>query len=91
MDADRNRLLHLELYTQEDTEVEVVLLGITPEGTKSYTAKVQLQDTKGLFMGTRLKLIDFKDEHFMPLMKWYGVKSLSIRGKNIIVGNVLFI
>jgi hypothetical protein len=24
-------------------------------------------------------------------MKWYGVKSLSIRGKNIIVGNVLFI
>lgn len=90
-DADRNRLLHLELYTKEDTEVEVVLLGITPEGTKSYTAKVQLQDTKGLFMGTRLKLIDFKDEHFMPLMKWYGVKSLSIRGKNIIVGNVLFI
>ncbi len=90
-DADRSRLLHLELYTEEDAEVEVVLLGITNEGTKSYSAKINLQGTKGLFMGTRLKLIDFKDEHFMPLSKWYGVKSLSIRGKNIIVGNVLFI
>lgn len=86
-----SKILQLELYSDKSEEVEIVLLGITNDGTKTYTAKIGVQDTKGLFMSTRLRVTDFKDDRFMPLLKWHGVKSLSIRGKRVIVGNILFI
>ena len=90
-DTDKDRILQLELYTATDAEAEIVLLGISNEGSKTYRAKISVNNTKGLFMGTRLKMTDFKDENLMPLMSWYGIKALSIRGKQIVVGNILFI
>ncbi|MBQ8177887.1 MAG: hypothetical protein IJ033_01715 [Clostridia bacterium] len=89
--TEDSRILQLELYAENQTEVDVVLLGRADGISKTYTAKIVVQGTKGLFMGTRLKLIDFKDERFMPLTSWIGIKALSIRGKRIIVGNILFI
>lgn len=89
--TDKDRILHLELYTALDTEAEIVLIGRSKEGRKIYKANILVKDTKGLFMGTRLKINDFKDENLMPLTNWYGIKALSIRGKQIVVGNILFI
>ncbi|MBR3685747.1 MAG: hypothetical protein IKL86_05695 [Clostridia bacterium] len=89
--TDNSSILQLELYAEKDTEVDIVLLGSSEGVSRTYTAKIMVQGTKGLFMGSRLKLNDFKDERFMPLSSWYGIKALSIRGKRIIVGNILFI
>ena len=90
-DTEKDRILQLELYTALDTEAEIVLLGRSSEGSKTYKATISVHNTKGLFMGTRLKMTDFKDDNLMPLTNWYGVKALSIRGKQIVVGNILFI
>lgn len=89
--TDKDRILQLELYTVEDAEAEIILLGVSSEGSKTYKATIAVNNTKGLFMGTRLKITDFKDDNLMPLTNWYGVKALSIRGKQIVVGNILFI
>lgn len=90
-DTDKDRILQLELYAEKDAEADIVLLGITQEGSKTYKVTIKVNNTKGLFMGTQLKMTDFKDDTLMPLTSWYGIKSLSIRGKQIIVGNILFI
>ena len=94
-DPDKNtengRILQLELFAQKQAEAEITLLGKSDAGSKKYTAKITVKETKGLFMGTRLKITDFKDENLMSLSSWYGIKALSIKGKQIIVGNILFI
>ncbi len=89
--TEKDRILQLELYTALDTQADIILLGRDEEGSKTYKATISVHNTKGLFMGTRLKMTDFKDENLMPLTNWYGIKALSIRGKQIVVGNILFI
>ena len=89
--TENGRILQLELLAEGQTEAEITLLGKSDAGSKTYSAKITLKDTKGLFMGTRLKISDFKDESLMALTEWYGIKALSIKGKQIIVGNILFI
>ena len=89
--ADSSRILQLELLAEGQTEAEITLLGKSDVGSKTYSAKIALKDTKGLFMGTRLKITDFKDDNLMSLGDWYGIKALSIKGEKIIVGNILFI
>ncbi len=89
--TERSRILQLELFSKEVTNVSVVVIGNSLEGSKNYVANVMVQDTKGMFMSQKLKITDFKDEKMMPLQSWYGIKALKICGKDIVVGNILFI
>ncbi len=89
--TERSRLLQLELFSKEKTAVEIVVIGNSKEGSKNYNANILVQDTKGYFMSTKLKITDFKDENMMPLNTWCGIKALKICGKQIVVGNILFI
>ena len=89
--TSNDRILKIELYAEDYVEAEIVLIGAGKEGSKTYTAKIRLNNTKGLFMGTQLRLVDFKDESNMPPQAWGDIKVLAIRGQGIVVGNILFI
>ena len=86
-----DRILNIELYSSSYTEADVILIGAGKEGSATYTAKIRLNNTKGLFMGTQLKLTDFKDESNIPPHSWVGIKVLAIRGQGVAIGNILFI
>ena len=86
-----DRILNIELYSSSYTEADVILIGAGKEGSATYTAKIRLNNTKGLFMGTQLRLTDFKDESNIPPHSWVGIKVLAIRGQGVAIGNILFI
>ncbi|MFA5449913.1 MAG: hypothetical protein WC292_05705 [Clostridia bacterium] len=84
-------LLQVELFSSEPREVTITLQNKVEDGIKKYAAVINITDTKGFFIGNKLKASDFKDERMMPLAAWSNIRSIEINGGDIIIGNILFI
>ena len=89
--AAAERLLQIELYSDRETEVEVGLMSVAG-GLKRYSAVRKVPAGRDMFVSVRLRLNDFKEtETLNSLQSWDGVKTLTIYGNNLIIGNILFI
>lgn len=86
-----DNLLQIEFHSENAVTVSVVLQESVEGAVKSYTASVSLLPAKGFFTATKFKLTDFKDEKYMPLTSWARVRSLSVSGDGIVIGNILFL
>lgn len=88
---NEEKILQIDIYTEEFTRACVTLYVDTEDGTRAYTAEDNVQDTKGLFVSYMFKKSDFKDNKLMPLTDWAEVKALSVKGEGIAISNILFI
>lgn len=89
--AAPERMLQIEFYSDKETEVEVGLMSLAG-GLKRYSAVRKIPPSRDMFVSVRFNLNDFKEtETLNALQSWDGVKTLTIYGNNVIVGNILFI
>ena len=88
---NEEKILQIDIYTQEFTRACVTLYVDTEDGTRAYSAEDNVQDTKGLFVSYMFRKSDFKDNKLMPLTDWAEVKALSVKGEGIAISNILFI
>lgn len=85
-------ILRLDLLSEGDSEVEVAVLCVKEDGgVRRFAAKDTVCDTKGMFVGHRFSVTDFKDRNYLPLRDWKSVRSLSIKGRGVAVGNIIII
>ena len=89
--AAPERMLQIELYSDRECEAEVGLMSVAG-GLKRYSAVRKVPASRDMFVSVRLNLNDFKEtETLNALQSWDGVKTLTIYGNNLIIGNILFI
>ena len=89
--AAPERMLQIELYSDRECEAEVGLMSVAG-GLKRYSAVRKVPASRDMFVSVRLNLNDFKEtETLNALQSWDGVKTLTIYGNKLIIGNILFI
>lgn len=87
----KDSILQIEFASRIERSVTLTVQKAKDGILKNYTHCLSVTDTKGYFNSFRLAAADFKDESLMPLTDFYGVKSLTVSGSGIILGNIIFI
>lgn len=88
---DNSKILQIDLCSPEGIVAEVVLSCLIEKEIFEYKANKQLKADNTLFIDYQFSIQDFKDSNMKPLTKWSTVKALAIKGRNLVVGNILFI
>ncbi len=83
-------LLRIDLASESDIDVEIAVQCVYKGVIKNYHHQLSMQATNGYFKSVMLGANAFKDDTYMPLVSWFGVKSLSISG-GVVLGSILFI
>jgi hypothetical protein len=82
--------LQIELYSDFEGRVEIVLQCSIDKKIVEFTAYKMLKSNE-FFTSCRFSEHDFKDKTMKPLPSWDLVRSIRIKGRKLVVGNILFI
>jgi len=88
---DNSKILQIDLCSPEGIVVEVILSCVFGKEVVEYKANKQLKSDNTLFIDYQFSIQDFKDNNMKSLINWSSVKALTIKGRNLVVGNILFI
>lgn len=91
IDDNTSKILQIDLCSDDGITAEIVLYCLFDKKIVEYKARKQLKADNSFFIDYQFNIQDFKDAKMKPLSKWSRVKALGIRGKNLIIGNILFI
>lgn len=82
--------LQIELYSDYEGRVEIVLQCSINKQIVEFTTYKKLEHNE-FFTSCRFSEHDFKDKTMKPLPSWDLVRSIQIKGRKLVVGNILFI
>lgn len=88
---DNTKVLQMDLCSIDEDKVIVTLDCSFGKNIVEYRADKQLKIEGGFFFDYQFKVSDFKDINRIALSCWSCVKAMRIKGRNLIIGNILFI
>lgn len=87
----QDKILQIDVYTETEQYVDIVLFKKEGEEFLTYTARSWVTATPGFFSGLRFTPDAFKTEGYMPLEGWEKIKAVKIATPKVIIGKMLFI